>query len=101
MDQATPDRELRALPGWTPSGDRIAKAFEFDGFRSAMRFVARVADAAAGVDDEVAIEVTGGTATLAISTPGTEAITDTGLALARSIERLTGDHQHPVGMVGP
>jgi pterin-4a-carbinolamine dehydratase len=101
MDQATLDQELRALPGWTPVGGRIVKAFEFDGFRSAMRFVARVADAAAGVDDQVAIEVTGGTATLAVFTPGTEAGTDTGLALAHRIERLTGDHQHPVGLAGP
>ncbi|HWC41077.1 MAG TPA: 4a-hydroxytetrahydrobiopterin dehydratase [Actinomycetota bacterium] len=101
MDQATLDQELRALPGWTPVGGRIVKAFEFDGFRSAMRFVARVADAAAGVDDQVAIEVTGGTATLAVFTPGTEAVTDTGLALAHRIERLTGDHQHPVGLAGP
>jgi hypothetical protein len=59
-----------------------------------------VADAAA-VDDEVAIEVTGGKVTLAVFTPGAEAITDTGLALAHRIERLTGDHRHPVGMVGP
>ena len=101
MDKATLDRELRALPGWTPSGDRIAKTFQLDGFRSAMKFVARVADAAAAVDDEVAIEVTGGKVTLAVFTPGAEAITDTGLALARRIERLTGDHRHPVGMVGP
>jgi pterin-4a-carbinolamine dehydratase len=101
MDQATLDRELRALPGWTPSGDRIVKAFEFDGFRSAMKFVARVADAAEGVDDEIAIEVTGDKVTMAVFTPGAEAITGTGLALARRIDRLTGDHRHPVGMVGP
>jgi pterin-4a-carbinolamine dehydratase len=100
MDQAILDRELRALPGWTPSGDRIVKAFEFDGFRSAMKFVARAADAA-GVDDGVALEVTGGTVTLAVFTPGSETITDSGLTLARRIERLTGDHRHPVGMVGP
>lgn len=101
MDQATLDRELRALSAWTPIGHRIVKAFEFDGFRPAMKFVARVADAAAGFEDEIAIEVTGGKVTLAVFTPGAEAITDTGLALARRIERLTGDHRHPVGMVGP
>jgi hypothetical protein len=38
---------------------------------------------------------------LAVFTPGTEAVTDTGLALAHRIERLTGDHQHPVGLAGP
>jgi pterin-4a-carbinolamine dehydratase len=101
MDQATLDQELRALPGWTPVGGRIVKAFEFDGFRSAMRFVARVADAAAGVADQVAVEVTGGKVTLAVYTSGAETITEAGLALARHIERLTGDHQHPVGLAGP
>jgi pterin-4a-carbinolamine dehydratase len=39
MDQATLDRELQALPGWTPIGDRIVKGFDFDGFRPAMKFV--------------------------------------------------------------
>jgi 4a-hydroxytetrahydrobiopterin dehydratase len=101
VDQATLDRELQALPGWTPVGDRIVKAFEFDGFRPAMKFVGRVADAAAAVDDELAIEVTGAKVTLAVFTPGSEAITDTGLVLARRIERLTGDHELPVGMAGP
>jgi pterin-4a-carbinolamine dehydratase len=101
MDQATLDRELQALPGWTPGGDRITKTFEADDFRSAMRFVARVADAAARVDDEVAIELTGATVTLAVFTPGAGTITGSGLTLAHQIERLTGDHQHPVGMVGP
>jgi pterin-4a-carbinolamine dehydratase len=28
-------------------------------------------------------------------------VTDTGVALAARIDRLTGDHQHPVGMAGP
>ena len=101
MDQATVERELRALPGWTPGGPRIAKTFGFDGFYPAMKFVARVADAAAALEEEVAIEVVGDQVTLAVFTPGAEAVTETGLALARRIERLTGDHRHPVGMVGP
>ena len=101
MDEATLDRELRALPGWTPRGARIVKTFGFDNFRSAMKFVARVADAAAALDDEVAIEVTGAQVTLAVFTPKADAVTDTGLALAHRIDRLTGDHRHPVGMVGP
>jgi pterin-4a-carbinolamine dehydratase len=101
MDQAALDRELGALPGWTPHGDRIVKTYGFDGFRSAMKFVARVADAAAALEDEVAIEVTDAKVTLAVYTPGVEAITHSGLALAHRIERLTGDHRHPAGLVGP
>ena len=51
-----------------------------------MRFVARVAGAAAGRDDELTIEVTGAKVTLAVFTPGADAVTETGLALAGRIE---------------
>ena len=73
----------------------------FDDFRSAMKFVGRVADAAVPVDDEVEIEVRSNRVALAVSTPGAETITGSGLALAARIDRLTGDHRHPVGMAGP
>lgn len=73
----------------------------FDDFRSAMKFVGRVADAAVAVDDEVEIEVRSNRVALAVSTPGAETITGSGPALAARIDRLTGDHRHPVGRAGP
>ena len=101
MDEATIDKELRTLTGWERRGDRVVKTFMFDDFRSAMKFVGRVADAAVAVDDEVEIEVRSNRVALAVSSPGAETITGSGLALAARIDRLTGDHRHPVGMAGP
>jgi hypothetical protein len=39
-------QSLQELPGWQRTGDVIAKTFVHDDFRSAIRFVNRVADAA-------------------------------------------------------
>jgi 4a-hydroxytetrahydrobiopterin dehydratase len=101
MDEATVDQQLQRLSGWERKGDRLAKAFVFDEFRSAMKFVGRVADAAVTVDDEVEIEVRSNRVKLAVVTPGSGSVTGTGVALAARVDRLTGDHHHPVGMAGP
>ena len=103
MDQEAIGNKLRTLAGWQQLNDRIVKTFSFDDFRSAMKFVGRVADAAVAVTDEVALEVRSNLVTLAVYTPDTDTdtITGTGLALAARIDRLTGDHRHRVGMVGP
>jgi pterin-4a-carbinolamine dehydratase len=101
MDQAAIDNSLRTLAGWRQLNDRIVKSFSFDDFRSAMKFVGRVADAAVAVTDEVTLEVRSNLVTLAVYTPDADTITETGLALAARIDRLTGDHRHRVGMVGP
>ena len=71
-----------------------------DEFRSAMRFLGRVADAAVTVDDEVEIELRSNRVKLTVVTSGSGSIADTGVALAARIDQLTGDH-HPVGMAGP
>jgi pterin-4a-carbinolamine dehydratase len=101
MDEATVDREHGDLVDWERRGDRIVKVFLFDDFRSAMKFVGRVADAAVAVNDEVDVQVRSNQVTLGVSTPGAGSTTATGLALAARIERLTGDHGHPVGLAGP
>ena len=73
----------------------------FDEFRSAMKFLGRVADTAVTDDDEVEIEVRSNRVRLVIATPSPESVTDSAVALAARIDRLTGDHHHPVGMAGP
>ena len=47
------------------------------------------------------IEVRSNRVKLMVATPGSGGITDTAIALAARIDRLTGDHHHPVGMAGP
>jgi 4a-hydroxytetrahydrobiopterin dehydratase len=101
MDEPTVDQQLQRLSGWERDGDRLAKVFVFDEFRSAMKFLGRVADAAVMDDHEVEIEVRSNRVKLMVATPGSGGITDTAIALAARIDRLTGDHHHPVGMAGP
>jgi 4a-hydroxytetrahydrobiopterin dehydratase len=101
MDEATVDQQLQRLSGWERHDDRLAKVFVFDEFRSAMKFLGRVADAAVTDDDEVEIEVRSNRVKLTVISPGSGTVTDTAIALAARIDRLTGDHHHPVGMAGP
>jgi 4a-hydroxytetrahydrobiopterin dehydratase len=101
MDEATVDQQLQRLSGWERHGDRLAKVFVFDEFRSAMRFLGRVADAAVTDDDEVEIQVRSNRVTLTVISPSSGTVTDTAIALAARVDRLTGDHHHPVGMAGP
>jgi pterin-4a-carbinolamine dehydratase len=99
MDEAI-DQQLQRLSGWERTGDRLAKTFVFDEFRSAMKFVGRVADSAVTDDDEVEVEVRSNRVTLTVVSPGSGTISDV-VPLAAKIDRLTGDHHHPVGMAGP
>jgi 4a-hydroxytetrahydrobiopterin dehydratase len=101
MDEAAIDQQLQRLSGWERTGDRLAKTFVFDEFRSAMKFVGRVADSAVTGDDEVEVEVRSNRVTLTVLSPGAGTVTDAAVALAARIDRLTGDHHHPVGMAGP
>jgi pterin-4a-carbinolamine dehydratase len=99
MDEAI-DQQLQRLSGWERTGDRLAKTFVFDEFRSAMKFVGRVADSAVTDDDEVEVEVRSNRVTLTVVRSGSGTISDV-VPLAAKIDRLTGDHHHPVGMAGP
>ena len=101
MDKATVDQQLQQLSGWERHGDRLGKVFVFDEFRSAMKFLGRVADTAVTDDDELEIEVRSNRVELTVISPGSGSVTDTTIALAARIDRLTGDHRHPVGMAGP
>jgi 4a-hydroxytetrahydrobiopterin dehydratase len=101
MNEAVIDKELRELTGWERRDDRIVKTFVFDEFRSATKFVGRVADAAVAAEHEPEIEVRSNQVTLAVFTPDAGTITGPDLALARRVDRLTGDHRPPVGMAGP
>ena len=94
-------RTLRELPGWQRHGDSIWRTYEFDDFASATLFVNRVADATAAAGHQPDIAIRGGRVTLEL-TPATGAsLTADDLAVAARIQRLVGDHHHPVGPAGP
>jgi 4a-hydroxytetrahydrobiopterin dehydratase len=94
-------RVVHDLPGWERHGNSIQKTYHFDDFGSATRFVGRVADAAvaAGRQPDIAIHRSRVTLELNPSPGGT--LTTDDAAVARRIQRLVGDHRHPVGRAGP
>jgi pterin-4a-carbinolamine dehydratase len=91
---------LRTLPGWQPDSDGISKTFHFDDFGAATRFVGRIADdAAAG--RQPAVGIVGDRVTVTFALRDGSTLTPDDVVVARRIQRLVGDHRHPVGRAGP
>ena len=98
----TSEAELfRALPGWKPYGNRIEKTFNFDDFGAAARFVGRLADDAAVAGRQPAIDLRCDRVTVAFAPRDGSTLTLDDVAVASRIQRLVGDHRHPVGRAGP
>jgi 4a-hydroxytetrahydrobiopterin dehydratase len=79
---------LAKLPGWTRSGDAIAKSWKFEKFADGIRFVDRVAVAADAADHHPDIDIRWTTVTMSLSTHSQGGITAKDLKLASEIERL-------------
>jgi pterin-4a-carbinolamine dehydratase len=99
---ATVEREfLRSLPGCQPDSNEISKTFQFDDFGAATRFVGRIAlDAAAG-GRQPAIDIRGDRVTVTVALRDGSTLTPDDVVVARRVQRLVGDHRHPVGRAGP
>jgi pterin-4a-carbinolamine dehydratase len=91
----------RSLPGWQHYGNRIEKTFDFDDFSAAARFVGRMADDAAVAARQPAIDFRWDRVTVAFAPRGHSTLTLDDVAVAGRIQRLVGDHRHPVGRAGP
>ena len=92
---------LRSLPSWQRYGNRIQKIFSFDDFSAAARFVGRMADDAAVAGRQPAIDLRCDRVTVAFAPRGDSTLTQDDLAVAGRIQRLVGDHRHPIGRAGP
>lgn len=94
-------------PGWGRVGNKLVKSFTTDDFHAAARFVDRVASAAEASDRYPDIAIHSGVVTIGFPLQNVEdpstgtTVADADLALARRIQRLIGDHHHPVGLAGP
>jgi hypothetical protein len=69
----------------------------FDDFGAAARFVGRMADDAAVATRPPAVDLRCDCVTVAFVPRDGSALTLDDLAVARRIQRLDGDHRHPVG----
>jgi pterin-4a-carbinolamine dehydratase len=98
----TSEAELfRAVPGWQRYGNRIEKTFNFDDFGAATRFVGRMTDDPAVAGRQPAIDLRRDHVTVAFAPRDGSTLTLDDVAAARRIQRLVGDHRHPVGRAGP
>lgn len=100
LDDSAIQSALRELPGWRREGNQIVKTFQFDGFRPAMIFVSRVADAAEAADHHPDIDIRWNKVTLTLSTHAAGGLTERDTKLAHRLERLGGEHKHPPGQAG-
>ena len=78
--------KLRAIPGWEREGDAIRRTYAFDGFKSAMAFVNRVAALADARDHHPDMLVQYSRVTLTLSTHDAGGLTDRDFDLARDID---------------
>jgi pterin-4a-carbinolamine dehydratase len=92
--------QIRALPGWEPRGDGISRTFHFDDFGDAARFAGRIALDAAAASREPLIGIRGGRVTVTFAPRHGSPLTPVDVIVAWRIQRLLGDHRHPVGRAG-
>jgi len=78
--------KLPGVPGWEREGDAIRRTYAFDGFKSAMAFVNRVAALADARDHHPDILVQYSRVTLTLSTHDAGGLTDRDFALAREVD---------------
>jgi pterin-4a-carbinolamine dehydratase len=90
-----------SLPAWQGDDNRLEKTFNFDDFSAAARFVGRMADDAAIAGRRPAIDLRCDRVTVAFAPRGDSTLTQDDVAVTLRIERLVGDHRHPVGRAGP
>ena len=105
LDDDATREALRQLPGWERAADALLKTYSFDGFRSALLFVERIGDSAEGPAQVAGhhpdIDIRSATVRVAIPSRDGNGWTHSDMVLAGRIERLRGEHGHPVGLAGP
>jgi len=87
MDTRLVDEQLRSLNGWERHNREIRKEFKFAGFKQAIAFVNKVADAAEAADHHPDIDIRYNRVTMTLSTHSEGGITEKDFALATQIER--------------
>lgn len=81
---------LEGLPGWDFADGAIHREYRFGGFREAIDFINRVADAADAADHHPELTNVYSTVTIRLTTHDAGGVTNKDLDLAREIERAAG-----------
>lgn len=81
-------QELKQLPGWSVSGQAIARRYEFQDFAAAMAFVNRVAELAEAADHHPDIDIRYNKVILALISHDSGGVTPRDIKMARKINEL-------------
>ena len=80
---------LGELEGWAREGEAITKTYTFKGFKGAMAFVNKVADAANAANHHPDIHIEGyKTVRIVLTTHATKGISQADIDLAQAIDRI-------------
>jgi 4a-hydroxytetrahydrobiopterin dehydratase len=85
-DDATVERALATLDGWSRDGGALVRQLEFPGFREAIDFIVRVADLAEAADHHPELSNVYSRVTVRLTSHDAGGITDRDLDLARAID---------------
>ena len=89
LDQSALASLLASGTGWTRDGNALTKAFTFKGFKGAVAFVNRVADAANAANHHPDIHLEAyKTVRIVLTTHVAHGITDADVVLARTIDTV-------------
>ena len=89
LDEAALASLLASGTGWTRDGDALTKTFTFKGFKGAMAFVHRVAEAANAANHHPDIHLERyKTVRIVLTTHVAHGLTDADVALARAIDTV-------------
>jgi 4a-hydroxytetrahydrobiopterin dehydratase len=88
LDDDTITRALTELDGWERDGGSIRRTFRFDGFREAIAFIVRLADAAEAANHHPELTNVYSRVEVVLTTHDAGGITDKDLDLAHAIDAL-------------
>lgn len=86
LDDITIGNKLRALPGWSRSGDSITRTFAFSGFPDAVSFIARLVQPAEELEHHPDVDLRYNKVTVTLSTHDQDGLTDLDFQLAGLVD---------------
>jgi 4a-hydroxytetrahydrobiopterin dehydratase len=86
LSKSEVEARLAGIDGWKGDDGEIEKKFQFAGFKQAMAFVNRVADAAEAADHHPDIKISYNKVKMSLSTHSEGGVTEKDFALAAQID---------------
>jgi 4a-hydroxytetrahydrobiopterin dehydratase len=90
LDDIAIATKLRALPGWSRSGDAITRTFVFSGFPDAVAFIARLVEPAESLEHHPDVDLRYNRVIVSLSTHDQGGLTELDFTLAALVDGAVG-----------